>query len=189
MSILVIGNSEVHVGIRQEVIRIRNIEAAIQKKKEVEVDSQWNGAANCQQNRNRNNEVKVSCIVNMNLRSLRSVVLGNINRNRNRNRNNEVKGIVMLKSLRSKNRQNRLIAVAVIDIKFILPDKTWLVIIDLTTISAALEFNSCCSLDNYSNLCHFHQDMEVRAYNWDHFHYAAQLETFTTTTANEVISG
>ena len=32
------------------VIRLRNIEAAIQKTKEVEVDSQWNGEANCLQN-------------------------------------------------------------------------------------------------------------------------------------------
>ncbi|KAH3878619.1 hypothetical protein DPMN_020163 [Dreissena polymorpha] len=33
-------------------------------------------------------------------------------------------------------------AVAVIDIKFILPDKTWLVIIDLTTIPAAVTSTS-----------------------------------------------
>ncbi|KAH3895679.1 hypothetical protein DPMN_019844 [Dreissena polymorpha] len=71
-------------------------------------------------------------------------------------------------------------AVAVIDINVILPDKTWLVILDLTTISTKVTptikeggqyrssvwlFHFCCSLDHCSNHSHFHLGrIEVSTY-------------------------
>ncbi|KAH3875474.1 hypothetical protein DPMN_038740 [Dreissena polymorpha] len=70
-------NIEVDVGIRQEVIRIMNIEAAIQKNSEVEVDSQWGGEAKCLQNIYRIE----GCEGNIKfrpLRSLRSVLVKGI---------------------------------------------------------------------------------------------------------------